>query len=262
VRSENTAATSPAASRNISDSRPRRSGSFYRFETKIRLFKYLLAGITILFFLGGLFSWAQIKSKETEYDQLMFLFRKQKRDMHDVNSQLQTLRNKLDTLVNGRIPGLLPLKYDEIITVDKMYIRNIIFTLIKDGKKRNYEYRIVMQNESVSSIRPVVKILLFNDVGIQIGMTQVEYMDASTATEHSLLGPGEVRSYTSSINLVRDEEPRYFLLVVSDANQGPAKQLLDQLDQLGDVIPPQGVAIQRDVVKARLGTAVNRIGHP
>jgi hypothetical protein len=243
VRSENKAAISLAASHNNSDSRSRsrRSGSFYRLEARVKLFKYLLVGITIVFFLSGVFSWAQIKNKEREYDQLMFLFRKQKRDIYDVTSKLQTVSNELDELVNGRIPGLMPLKYDEIITVDKSYIRNIIFTLLKDGKNRNYEYRIIMQNETLSSIRPIVEILFFNDVGIQIGMTQVGNMDPSVGTEHSLLDPGEVRSYTSSINLIRDEEPRYFLLVVTDAYQGHAKKLmdqLDQLDQLGEVIPP------------------------
>ena len=155
--------------------------------------------------------------------------------MKAASSELETARNAMDTLVQNRIPGLLPLKYDEAISVDDKYIRNIIFTLVKNGKKRNYEYRLVMHNDTLSVIRPVVEILLFNDIGIQIGVTQVENTDASTETERSVLDPGEVRSYTSSIDLIRDEEPSYFLLEVSVANQVSADRLRKQL---GDVISP------------------------
>jgi len=129
-----------------------------------------------------------------------------------------------DMMVQDRIPGLLPLIYDEAITVDAGYIRNIIFTLVKNGKQRSYEYRLVMHNDTLSIISPAVEILLFNDTGIQIGVTQVEYRDASTKTERIALDPGEVRSYTSSIDLIRDEEPTYFLLAISEANQASANR--------------------------------------
>jgi hypothetical protein len=112
----------------------------------------------------------------------------------------------------------VPLKYDEAIPVGNQYVRNIIFTLVKNGKKRKYEYHLVMHNETLSTIHPVVEILLFNDTGIQIGVAQVEYKDASTKSGHSALDPGEVRSYTSFIDLNRGEEPRYFFLAVSELN--------------------------------------------
>ena len=155
--------------------------------------------------------------------------------MSAITSKLETARNEMDALVQDRIPGLLPLKYDEAITVDDKYIRNIIFTLARNGKKRNYEYRLVMHNDTLLVIRPVVEILLFNDIGVQIGVAQVEYMDASTGTKRSELYPDEVRSYTSSIDLIRDEEPSYFLLAVSDANRVSAGVLREQP---GDVISP------------------------
>ncbi len=166
---------------------------------------------------------------------MLLEFRKQEIAVKVITSELETARSALDTLVQGRIPALLPLKYDEAITVDEEYIRNIIFTLVKNGKKRNYEYRLVMHNDSLSVIRPVVEILLFNDIGIQIGVAKVKYMDAASGTERSVLDPGEVRSYTSSIDLLRDEEPSYFLLAVSETNRGSADRLRGQL---GEVISP------------------------
>ena len=228
VKSDNTAATIQSTSSKHSSSRSRRSRrsrSSYRCEAKIRRYKYLLAGISILFLLIYIFTWFHIARESTEHEQTLLELRKQEIALKAVTSELETVRNEMDALVQNRIPGLLPLKYDEAITVDDSYIRNIIFTLVKNGKKRNYEYRLVMHNDTLSVIRPVVEILLFDDTGIQIGMTQVEYRDASTVTEHSALDPGEVRSYTSSIELLRDAEPSYFLLTVSEANRGSAYRL-------------------------------------
>ena len=161
--------------------------------------------------------------------------RKQQVAMQAVNTELETVRKELDTLVKERIPGLLPLKYDEAISVDDKYIRNIIFTEVKNAKKRNYEYRLVMHNDTLSVIHPKVEILLFNDIGIQIGIAEVDYMNKSSEASHVALDPGEVRSYTSSINLLRNEEPRYFLLAVSEAKQASADTLREHLS---DVISP------------------------
>jgi hypothetical protein len=228
VQSTNTAATSQTASSINSSSRSRRSHrsvSSYRCAAKIRRYKYLLAGISILFLLIYVFTWFHIARKSTEHEQTLLELRKQEIAMSTITSKLETVRNEMDALVQNRIPGLLPLKYDEAITVDDEYIRNIIFTLARNGKKQNYEYRLVMHNDTLSAIRPVVEILLFNDIGVQIGVTQVEYMNTSTGTERSVLSPGEVRSYTSSIDLFRDEEPSYFLLTASDANRVSAGML-------------------------------------
>jgi len=226
VESGNTTASRSSSSR---------SRSSYRYRAKIRRYKYLLACISTLFLLSYIFTWFYLDRKSTEYEQMLLEFRKQEITVKAISNELATARSELDALVQGRIPALLPLTYDEAITVDDGYIRNIIFTLVRNGKKRNYEYRLVMHNDSLSVIRPVVDILLFNDIGIQIGVAQIKYMDASSGTERSVLDPGEVRSYTSSIDLIRDEEPSYFLLAVSETNRAPADRLREQL---GDVISP------------------------
>jgi len=221
VQSENTTATLQSATSQHSSSRSRhsrRSASSYRCQAKIRRYQYLLAAVSILFLLIYVFTWLYITRKATEYQQTLHELRKEDIALKAVTSELETVRKELDTLVQNRIPGLLPLKYDEAITVDNQYVRNIIFTLVKNGKKRKYEYRLVLHNDTLSIIQPVVDILLFNDTGIQIGVAQVEYKDASTKAGHSALDPGEVRSYTSSIDLNRDEEPKYFFLAISQAN--------------------------------------------
>ena len=221
VQSENTTATLQSATSQHSSSRSRhsrRSASSYRCQAKIRRYQYLLAAISILFLLTYVFTWFYITRKATEYQQTLHELRKEDIALKAVTSELETVRKELDALVQNKIPGLLPLKYDEAIPVGNQYVRNIIFTLVKNGKKRKYEYHLVMHNETLSTIHPVVELLLFNDTGIQIGVAQVEYKDASTKSRHSALDPGEVRSYTSFIDVNRDEEPRYFFLAVSEIN--------------------------------------------
>ena len=236
MQSDNTTAKMQSTSSNHSSPRSRRSRSYYRCHAKIRRYQYLVAGISILFLLVYVFTWLHSTGESTEHEQTLLELRKQENAVEVLTSELETVRSELDTLIQDRIPGLLPLKYDEAITIDGTYIRNIIFTLVKSGKKRNYEYRLIMHNDSLSVINPIVEILLFNNIGIQVGAAQVERMDATSGSARSVLDPGEVRSYTSSIDLIRDEEPSYFLLVVSEGKQIPADRLREQL---GDVISPE-----------------------
>ena len=227
-----TAAPQPTSSnkRSSGSRQARRSQSSYRCAAKIRRYKYALAGIATLFFLIYVFTWLHMNRQSSEHDQALLELRKNKIAISTLSGQLETVKNELDTLVKERIPGLLPLKYDEAITVDDEYIRNIIFTLVKNGKRRSYEYRIVLHNDTLSVIRPAEEILLFNDIGIQIGVTQIEYTDASSGTVSSALYPGEVRSYTSSIELIRDEDPSYFLLAASEAKRDSTEMLREQPD--------------------------------
>ena len=235
MQTVNTTSTGKVKSGNATSRHSRSSRSSYRYESRIRRYKYLLASISILFLLTYLFTWFYVSRKSAESEQALIELRLQEKTLNSISSELETVRNERDALVQGRIPGLLPLKYDEMITTDHQYIRNIIFTMVRDGQQETYEYRLVMQNDTLSVIHPMVDILLFNDTGIQIGLARVQHKYASTATGRSSLDPREVRSYTATIDLIRDEEPHYFLLAVSETRQVSADKMREQL---GDVISP------------------------
>jgi hypothetical protein len=161
----------------------------------------------------------------------MLDLRKQEVLAKNLAGELETVKNELDVLVQERIPGLIPLTYDEAINIDNEYVRNIIFTLAKTGKKNIYEYRLVLHNNTLSIARPKARIILFSDIGIQIGMAQIEQTDASTETDaRAALDPGEVRSYTAAIDLIRNEEPSYFLLDISETSNTATDKLRQQLD--------------------------------
>ena len=215
--------------------RVRLSRSRYRSETKIKRYRFLLAGLSIVFALVYIFTLFHFSGKSATYQQAILDLRKHEISLSNLSKELETVKSERDALVQDRIPNLLPLKYDEAITIGEEYVRNVIFTLVKNGKKKIYEYRLVLHNDSLAVVRPKVEIFLFNDIGIQIGVAQVTSSDATTDVDRVELDPGEVRSYSSTIDMIRDEEPYYFLLTLSESNQASPDSLRKHL---GNIIVP------------------------
>ncbi len=215
--------------------RVRRSRARYHSETRLSRYRFMLIGISVLFTLIYIFTWFYISGKSSELQQSTMQVRKLEATLEDVSGELETVRRERDALVQGRIPNLLPLTYDEAIAIGNEYVRNVIFTLVKSGKKKIYEYRLVVHNDSLGIVRPKVEIFLFNDIGIQIGVAQVTSSDATTDVDRVELDPGEVRSYSATIDMIRDEEPSYFLLTLTESSQASPDKLRKHL---GNIISP------------------------
>jgi len=229
-QTSNVSRIEPAKRREHTPSR-RRSRSSYRYTAAVRRYRLLLAGISILFLVILIFSWLHAARNSSGQHQAMLDLRKQEVLAKSLTAELGTIKNERDILVQGRIPGLIPLKYDEAINIDNEYVRNIIFTLAKVGKKNIHEYRLVLHNNTLSIARPKARIILFSDIGMQVGMAQIEHSDTATDTDtRTTLDPGEVRSYTAAINLIRNEEPSYFLLDIAVTGNTSTDKLRKQLD--------------------------------
>ena len=221
----------PVRPRQHSHSHSRRSRSSYRNNSTVRRYKIYLGLTALIFLIALFFLWLDSSNESSEHHQALLDLRKQQAIAKNLSTELETVKNERDILVQQRIPGLIPLSYDETINIDNQYVRNIIFTLAKSGKKNIYEYRLVLHNNTLAVARPKAEIILFNDIGIQIGMAQIEQTDATTQIDvRPSLDPGEVRSYTAAIDLIRDEEPSYFLLIISEANHSATDKLRQQLD--------------------------------
>jgi hypothetical protein len=219
----------PVRTRQPSDSRHPRSS--YRYESRVRRYKIYIALISLFFLIALFFMWLDSNNDSSEYHQAILDMRKQEVVTKKLATELETVKAERDILVQQRIPGLIPLLYDETINVDNKYVRNIIFTLAKSGKKNIYEYRLVLHNNTLTVARPKAEIILFNNIGIQIGMAQIEQSDATIEIDgRAALDPGEVRSYTAAIDLIRDEEPSYFLLIISESKHTATDKLREQLD--------------------------------
>lgn len=135
------------------------------------------------------------------------------REAEQMRTQLTAVTEQRDALVRGRIPRLKLLKYDQAIDLNQAYVRNVIFTLTRSSDAVTHEFRMVLHNDSLSVVNPQVKIVLFDAVGIQIGMATLNRSAVISQKDRTLLDPGEVRSYSGAIPVNGREQPMYFLVL-------------------------------------------------
>lgn len=129
-----------------------------------------------------------------------------------LNTKIENLKHDLAQLVEGRVPGLLPLELDITIPIDEDYFRNIRFVMTGTSQDRHYEYNAVMSNEGTKNVKPNVTLFMFDERGLQVGSTILSNASASPEIESSDLTPGETRSYSNRIKLRREVKPKYFLI--------------------------------------------------
>jgi len=129
-----------------------------------------------------------LESKELELDRL--------------RPQLEKTRQELDHLLSGRYPHLQRLELDQVLALNKSHVKNIVFTLVRQGREKKYEYKLVMENGASREIRPDFALIVFDRFGVQIGIDESAQLPA--------LAAGETRSHSSAIELLVDGEPHYF----------------------------------------------------
>lgn len=201
-------ATHPTARRRRRRSRYRHSG-----EMRRRIVKAVAVGGAAIVVLVVMIMSIGLSSLSAENARLVTENNRKDRALQQAQAELAATQAQRDALVTGRIPRLKPLEYDKAIGLDQSYIRNVIFTLTRASDKTMHEYRMVLHNDSLSVINPNVKIVLFDAVGIQIGMATLNRNAASSDKERTLLDPGEVRSYSGIIPVNGQEKPEYFLVL-------------------------------------------------
>lgn len=186
----------------------------YQRKRQTRSVKRLVAGLSVgcalLFFLT-LFLGIQlgIAARETNY--LTVIERKQARELEAMRPELDQLKAEVAELVKSRIPNLNPLKFDEVITVEEGYVRNIVFTLAKKNDVKQYEYKMVMDNRGLTAVHPDIKLLFFNHIGIQVGGSEIG-VDKDGEPTLEVLERGEIRTRSSVVELSEEADPSYFLI--------------------------------------------------
>ena len=91
---------------------------------------------------------------------------------------------------------------DKVLTVNKDFIKNIVFSVTTHGGSKIYEYRLVVENRSHETIKPKFGVLLFDKDGVEIAIDQI--------LKGEELAPGESRSYSSKLDFFIKEQPEYF----------------------------------------------------
>lgn len=122
--------------------------------------------------------------------------------VEQIQPKLDRVSADLDTLVNERFPNLTTLEANQMIAVDNPYARTILFTVIKQGKRRYYKYLLVVENNTLQKIKPSYRVLLFDQYGVHVATDE--------AHDDAPLAPGESRDYASEIEFFFDTEPKHF----------------------------------------------------
>jgi hypothetical protein len=119
---------------------------------------------------------------------------------------LEESRRAVDSLVMDRIPGLMPFRVGEPLSVDAPFVRELSFKPAVPPAS-GHECKLVIENDSSSDIRPALSVLLFDDVGIQLARAQL--MDGV----RDELRTDEIRSFFANLEATEGRSPRYFLLI-------------------------------------------------
>jgi hypothetical protein len=168
-----------------------------------------LAFLTALLLLGGgslaLWAWSQQST-------LGAAAIRNEAEIHRLTDQLAVATTELekasravDSLVIDRIPGLLPFRVGEPLSVDTPFVRELSFKLAAPPST-GHECKLVVENDSSSDVRPALSVLLFDDVGIQLARAQL--VDGA----RDELRAGGVRSFFADLEIAEGRVPRYFLL--------------------------------------------------
>jgi hypothetical protein len=118
-------------------------------------------------------------------------------------TRLEESRRTVDALVTDRIPGLLPFRVGEPLSVDTPFVRELSFKPAASG----HECKLVIENHSHSDIRPKLSVVLFDDVGVQLARAQLVDGD------HDVLRADEIRSFFAALEIPEGRVPRYFRLI-------------------------------------------------
>ncbi|HYE37724.1 hypothetical protein [Methylocaldum sp.] len=155
----------------------------------------------------------QLTVNEQENLDLTVAEKKQAQELQALKPEVEKLRADIAALTVSRLPNLTKLEFDKVIPLDLDYVKNIVFTVAGKDSDKHYEYKIVTHNSGLSLIHPEVDILFFDRVGIQVGLSQIGFHQDGTPNL-DMLERGEVRSFSSKVDLTDDSNPEYFRIKI------------------------------------------------
>jgi hypothetical protein len=178
----------------------------------------LLIGLLVLCLIGASMGWIVTSAKvDIVQDQKLTLdadLRRTEKALEEARVRLSQRESELVNLVENRIPGLQELVFNKLIDVNNRYLLNITFAQSGVDAENGIEYHAMLKNETAGVILPDVTIYLFDDFGLQAGITKLEKKDATRTADLAELAPGETRSYHATIEIDRDKPPKYYMIYV------------------------------------------------
>jgi hypothetical protein len=141
---------------------------------------------------------------------------RKEQELGRLQPQLENAQQELEQILSGRYPHLHRLEPDKVLTLNQGHIKNIVFTVVKHGGERKYEYKVVMENSQGHEIRPDFTLIVFDTLGVQTGISEASQLGA--------LAPGESRSHSAVVDIFLEREPRYFYVSAKPVNQRSSPQ--------------------------------------
>lgn len=165
---------------------------------------FLLAVVSIT--LGGRVS-ALSNANRTLTEELF----RHEQEIKQLRPRLEASERELRMLMEGRLPNLHSLIPDQVIPVQERYIKNIVFTVVNQGEDESYEYKLVMENPGHQRIQPRFRLMIFDRMGVQVGVDEVDLSET--------LGAEESRSHASTLDVFMNSQPRYFAIDFSSRSK-------------------------------------------
>lgn len=192
----------------------RRSGR-HRSKTRTRLIVGLSLGMILMTVIVVVLS-VKLESRNRELSELLTKDIKQAQRLAELEPKVADMEIEIAALVKSRLPHLLPLEFDKVFTLNQDYAKNIIFSIAgKRGKnrKKRYEYRLVMDNKTLTPVHPHIQIIFFDRDGIQVGFSEFGMEDGGIPT-WDILEHDETRSQVGEVIFSEEAEPLYFTVRV------------------------------------------------
>ncbi len=197
------------AQTNTSDTSPRtrkrRTKRQYHHSQRHNPLIAALIGMLLLVLVVLLFTGIKLTSLNTTNDVLQIKLQETQDELVQTRSALIKTQRELEATVQGRFPQLRRLELDKVLPIHDGYVKNIVFTMLKKSNEITYEYKLVLDNNSDTTGIPEVKVLVFDNLGVQLGGDELPKQEP--------LSRHETRSYSSIVDLVVPGEPHYFFVV-------------------------------------------------
>ncbi len=194
--------------------RAKRTRAYRKLEKKYVRTRNIAGLMVMVLLAGAVLSVASLKRVSNENKKLTSELDQANFRIEAFLSDMQTLRLDNDTLVQGRIPGLTPLKFDEPYKMENQTLKSVVFTRTKHNNKVLFEYLAVVHNTTQDVIRPGSLLIFFNKLGVEVGKGRIAIsLDFNNRVKMIALQPGESHSFTGSIDMISNDEPRFFKLI-------------------------------------------------
>jgi len=191
------------------DARNRSSTSVRRVSRKVLIFCFssaLLVAVCIALVLG-----LQLRIYFKDVQTLSASLALRTQEVVQLKETITEMNNEVASLVESKFPHLTALSLDQVISIDKDYVKNIVFTVAGRNEEKQYEYKIVFENRTNGSLEPNVFILFYDRVGMQLGVSE-PVLNGDKERISTVLESQEIKSYLGMIEVTDGEKPAYFMI--------------------------------------------------